>query len=200
MKSLYADIPRHVEYRGHIYRLNLSFDCVLKAFDVLENDDISPDVRPRLAVVLLIKSRRLPDTGILDEVLKIINDLTGTKKPGQKTARAMDFAEDADYIYAAFRQAYGIDLYKERGRLHWAHFIALLKALPDQTRMSQVASLRLRPLPKPTKYNAEERAALMKAKQAVALKSHGNIDDEAGAENLRQLFGALSTNAKKKGV
>ena len=70
-------------------------------------------------------------------------------------------------IRAAFRQAYGIDLYRDR--LHWIEFTELLNALPDDTRYTYVVGIRARPMPPATKWNAEERTWLMKAKADVAL-------------------------------
>ena len=55
-------------------------------------------------------------------------------------------------------------------RLHWWVFVALLDNLPDDTRMMKVAHIRTCPVPAPTKYNKEQRAALLRAKAAVALK------------------------------
>lgn len=62
---------------------------------------------------------------------------------GKKTVRAYDLTYDADTscIYAAFRQAYQIDL-TEIPYLHWWAFLALLENLPDSTAMAQRMQLR----------------------------------------------------------
>ena len=49
---------------------------------------------------------------------------------------AMDFACDADYLAAAYQQAYGIDLTSER--VHWWRFLALLRSLPEDTMMAKI--------------------------------------------------------------
>lgn len=62
---------------------------------------------------------------------------------GKKAVRAYDLTYDADAscIYAAFRQAYQIDLI-EIPYLHWWAFLALLENLPDSTTMAQRMQLR----------------------------------------------------------
>ena len=48
--------------------------------------------------------------------------------PRRSDRPVYDFDQDAAYIYAAFRQVYGIDL--QAGPLHWWAFSALLTSLP----------------------------------------------------------------------
>ena len=69
--------------------------------------------------------------------------------------RVMDFHQDAALILAAFRQAYGIDLYHEQGRLHWLEFLALLSGIPQNTRLSEVMEIRACKVPPATKNNHE---------------------------------------------
>lgn len=51
-----------------------------------------------------------------------------------------DYAYDADYIVAAFQQAYCIDLTAER--LHWWRFRALFLGLPEETTMRKILDIR----------------------------------------------------------
>lgn len=52
----------------------------------------------------------------------------------------LDYAIDADLIYAAFIQQYGIDLITER--LHWYQFCALLAGLKD-TKLNDIIGFRM---------------------------------------------------------
>lgn len=189
--KLYRPLPDVIEYKGRQYRLRLSFDRVLAALDVLEDDSVPPDVRKEAAVALLVKGRRKPDGGVIEAIFEMLSE----EKKSHAAPKTMDLSQDAAYIYAGFRQAYGIDLLRERGKLHWTQFSALLRSLPDDTRMMQIVSIRTRPIPKPTKYNADERAALMKAKQEYALRGSGKAAD--CAESAGRLFDALSAIAKR---
>lgn len=52
----------------------------------------------------------------------------------------IDYEYDSDYIYAAFRGQYGIDLLTED--MHWHVFLALIKGLNDSTRMREIMGYR----------------------------------------------------------
>lgn len=123
--------------------------------------------------------------GLLDTIFRAI---LGQEKLKGNGPVSISFSVDADRIIAAFWQAYGIDLTKER--LHWWVFVALLDNLPDDTRMMQVAHIRTRPLPAPNMYNKELRAALIRAKAAVALKP--NITPQQSADNLAAILIAMA--------
>lgn len=63
-------------------------------------------------------------------------------KPASRpdTGPAFDYRCDAPYIVAAFQQAYGIDLTREK--LHWFRFRALFAALPEDTLMAKIMGWR----------------------------------------------------------
>lgn len=63
----------------------------------------------------------------------------GSREP-RHTELAFDYATDASLIVAAFQQAYGLDL--TRARVHWWRFRALFAALPEDTALARVMSLR----------------------------------------------------------
>ena len=56
--------------------------------------------------------------------------------------KLIDFEQDAEYIYASFLQAYGINLLEVQNKLTWTEFKALLNALPDNTIMQQIIEIR----------------------------------------------------------
>lgn len=47
------------------------------------------------------------------------------------------FTQDAPYIYAAFKEQYGMDL-TEKESLHWWKFMALFESLGEDTKMSKI--------------------------------------------------------------
>ena len=125
---------------------------------------------------------------LLEEIIqKIIS--SGEKSSGK---RLMDFEQDAWAIYAAFVQAYGIDLHKTR--LHWWTFLDLLRALPEDTRFSQIIGIRGQPLPKPTKYNADERRRIAQLKAEYALRPTGNnaATKEEGLRKMAEMMMAMA--------
>lgn len=54
--------------------------------------------------------------------------------------RALDILADGDLIVGAFQQAYGIDL--TRDDVHWHRFLALLRSLPEDTKLVKVMGYR----------------------------------------------------------
>jgi len=65
-----------------------------------------------------------------------------TKRKGQRYQRrnsrepAFSFSQDAPYIYAAFKEQYGLDL--TTADLHWWKFMALFESLNEETKMSKI--------------------------------------------------------------
>ena len=158
--KLYESLPDHVYIRGRKIKLDLDFRNVLRMIDIFLQDDLTDEAREWLAMRCIC---RHPVKGMMPVVKRLLfpQDVKKAKE------RIMDYAQDADLIRAAFQQAYGIDLYKEK--MHWFRFSCLLACLPDGTRYSDVLGIRARPIPEPTKYNADERQWLIEAKARVRL-------------------------------
>ena len=171
--KLYETLPDGVTVNGRRYRLDFDFRNILRMNDELARDDVIPEARDYRAAKCIM--RRPPkDPGPL---LAAVRELLFGAPHGEAHEKIMDMAQDADLIRAAFRQNYGIDLWRDR--LHWLEFSALLAGLPDGSRYSDVVGIRARKVPSPTKYNAEERKWLMEAKARYALK----IDDKQAQAN-----------------
>ena len=117
------------------------------------------------------------------------------KIPNNK--KITDFTQDADLIRAAFLQEYGINLYRDK--LHWMEFSSLLAGLPDGNRYNDVLGIRARPMPAPTKYNAEERRWLAKAKADLALRLTDNEREVSLNQSLRDVATSLLALAGKGG-
>lgn len=156
-------LPDGVTVDGRFYRLDFDFRNVLRMIDYLERDDLMKEARDYNALRCLTRRPRN-----VKKVLDAVRSLLFQKTPESDAQKVTDFIQDAGLIRAAFWQAYGIDLYRDR--LHWFAFTELLNALPEETRYSYVVSIRARPMPAATKWNAEERQWLIKAKASVALE------------------------------
>lgn len=155
-------LPCGVTVDGKYYRLDLDFRNVLRMLDYLGRSDMLTEAREYNALRCVM---RRPKN--VSKVLDAVRSMLFQKQPKTDAKKVTDFIQDAPMIRAAFRQAYGIDLYRDR--LHWIEFTELLNALPDDTRYTYVVGIRARPMPPATKWNAEERTWLMKAKADVAL-------------------------------
>ena len=64
-------------------------------------------------------------------------------------------------------------------------FLELLRDLPPDTALMRTIEIRMRPVPKPDGHNAEQIAAIMKAKAAVAIKMSEEERRRSFAESLK---------------
>lgn len=157
--KLYERLPDSVIVNGKKIRVNLEFRNVLRMIEIIERDDLMPEAREWLAMRCIC---RRPRAGMMPVVMSMLF-------PKQEMRdRITDFEQDADLIRAAFRQAYGIDLFRDR--LHWFEFSCLFACIPEGTKYSEILSIRARPMPEPTAYNSREREWLAQAKSEFGLK------------------------------
>lgn len=140
------------------YIVNASFDVILRLFDLLDDKGINPSLRIETALNMLIGNSldnyKIEDKAdILKTILsnyvkmeeKQIYDISGEPLPDfliGKKEKTLDYNVDADLIYAAFIQVYGIDLIEQQGKLHWSKFQALMNGLPEGTTLSTIMGYR----------------------------------------------------------
>lgn len=139
-----------------VYQLDLSFDQVLTAFRALKDKEMTFYDRLQTYLELLIIGE-IPEIEFWIPAYDAINqlvmteqttgvryDLNGDPMPSPNSSKEsdFDFEVDAKYIFAAFMQAYGIDLIEVQGKLHWTKFVALLNALPSDTVFRQIRQIR----------------------------------------------------------
>lgn len=146
---------------GRFYKLDFDFRNVLRMMETLGRDDLTPEAREFLALKCLTK-RPKNVNAVLDAARALLFDST----PGSGK-RLTSFEQDAGLIRAAFRQAFGINLFRDK--LTWFEFKELLQNIPEGNQYAEVLGIRARPMPAATKYNQKEREWLMKAKQQCAL-------------------------------
>lgn len=176
---LQDDLPNSVTIDGKRVKLDLDFRNVLRMMEIMSRDDLMPDARLYLAAKCVCRRPKNPPA-IVDAVKTLL-----FKEPTRDAEKVTDFVQDAPMIRAAFRQSYGIDLYRDR--LHWIEFSELLNAIPEGSRYTEVVGIRARPLPAPTKWNTHEREWLLKAKADVAL----HLSDEEQAKKYEQDVGRI---------
>jgi hypothetical protein len=182
--KLQDSLPEGVTVDGKFYRLDFDFRNVLKMMDELDRDDVMPEARSYNALKCLTKRPRN-----VEKVLQAVKALLFEQKPKKDAKKVTDFVQDAGMIRAAFRQAYGIDLYRDK--LHWVEFSELLNAIPDGSRYTEVIGIRTRPMPAATKWNAEERKWLLKAKADVALHLSEKEQAKQYEEDVAKVFAGL---------
>lgn len=184
--NLYSPLPSSVEYRGREYQMDVSYDKVLESLAFLRRKDYNHSEKLEYISFLLFGDDVSPDDGLLSAAFDV---LFPEKSKGGK--RVFDFEQDAAVIYASFRQAYGIDLYAERGKLHWDAFIALLQNLPEDSAFCRLINIRTCPIPKPNKHNGEQIKALMKAKAKYRLRLSEEEERQQYQKSLQKIAACL---------
>lgn len=180
--NIYDQYPEEVELDGKIYPLNLSYDRVLMAIDLQGDNSLTAQDRLETQCTLLLARRKdLPESDRTRARLlrAVLNLLPKSEKTGEKY---IDFHQDAAMIRSAFFRI-GIDLLKDK--IHIIQFLELLADLPSDTALMRTVEIRQRPLPKPTNHNAEQIAALQKAKDRVAIKITEEERRERFAQSLK---------------
>lgn len=158
-------LPEGVEVEGRFYKCDFDFRNVLEMLDILSKEDLIQSAREYNALKCVMKHPR--------NVHKVLEAVKSTLFPKAKekqrsSKRITDYVQDAGLIRTAFRQAYGIDLFRDH--LHWLEFSELLNCIPDGSRYSEIVGIRARDIPAPTPYNKNEREWLIKAKASCALE------------------------------
>lgn len=174
-----------IEIDGKKYKINLSFDNVLRLFDMLNDKELSSIIQIKTGLEMLLNVCFLCDIETQEEIFyqvfkstvgkgvedKQPVDIAGNPMPDQveEEGKNYDLKQDAEYIYASFYSDYGIDLFEEQGRLHWEKFKALLGGLTDGSKFLRVIEIRTADLPK-GKGTSKQREQMKKLKQKYALK------------------------------
>ena len=197
--KLYKKLPDFVEYKGYEYRINPWFHVILYCTDVIHSNEYSDEEKILYAFDALVdtkfKSMSLRDkNGIL---VLAFQALFEKSKQSNDKKKIFDFEQDAKYIYAAFMQAYNIDLLDVK-ELHWWKFISLFNGLPQDTKIMQIIDIRTKPIPKRTKYNSEYITSLMKLKAEYKLEISQEEQEKQMQDFLGNLFNKLKAQAEKR--
>ncbi|WP_048792146.1 Gp15 family bacteriophage protein [Streptococcus cristatus] len=194
-RKLVDELVLEIEGEEQIFPLLLSFDRVLKLFEMWGDEEIPEIVRPLLALKIL--------TGVsfenltVDEAMEIVRaifeehiqtrkvddeveyDLAGnvikTTSSEEPHKRLYNLKYDGDYVFASFMQAYRIDLIEEIGRLHWKKFNSLLVGLPEGTKFVEVLKIRSY---EPQKGDSQEYIEKMRELQREFRLPDEDVDDE----------------------
>ena len=172
-------LKNSLEVDGKTYEADMSFNNVLDIFDVLKDNRLFLGMKLELIIKLLFgRETDLPEKYWL-EVWKMVKedwidvasaqaveyDVMGEPMPVDPGEKSLDFEYDAKYIYASFRQI-GINLFEEQGKMHWEEFQALLEALPEDTIIQRIRSIRTRTT---EGLSGKQKAELIKLKNLYAL-------------------------------
>lgn len=175
MNLLIDSLPEAVSINGAEYAIRSDFRTGIR-FELLIQDDEKPEAEKLLESLLLFYPE-IPDDihGAVDRMLWFYR--CGKEDEDQKAEEAKEEAPDSDlkadysfkhdaaYIYAAFLEAYGIDLTKTE--LHWWTFRALFLGLPEECAFQKIRGYRS--LKISSKMSKEQKEFYRKMKRLFAL-------------------------------
>ncbi|WP_262315370.1 bacteriophage Gp15 family protein [Lacticaseibacillus parakribbianus] len=194
---------------GVTYQLNLGYAVVLEVFRILADDGLSAQEHVELVTRLLVRGSASVAPAARDGLLQAIMDEKIDLAENRLAAsifkakgKAFDFDADASRIAASFMQQYHIDLTnaRERAKLSWAFFNALLDGLGPDTPFRQATAYRMMEIPKDA--TDEQRDHILKMKKLYSLKTStakpGSIEAQMiGLDRLQRI--KLLARMKKEG-
>lgn len=196
------------EFQGNILYLDMSFDNILRLFELFTDDNIPSFEKVLIALEMLIYEYEIIEelefreqfeiyNFILKEFLHIDVDKKETgesEESATPSKKTMDFVKDAVLIYASFLSEYQIDLFQEQDKLHWDKFSALLSNLGDNTAFKQIVSYRTMKVPSAKEASEEYRNHVQKMKRLYSLE-----DETEQAENLENTLDSIASTFKGGG-
>lgn len=186
--------------------IDLSFDTVLKFYELLEDKNLKAFEKIYKAFDLFyFGDDSLAKQFSFDQKSKFVEDVSNyiQKNPygnsedgslefeGVEPEKLYSYTQDAGAIYASFFADYGIDLLKERGKMHYITFKSLLSGLSDKTHFQRILSIRSRSV---AGLEGEALTALLELQEYYALDSEktvSNLDNQLGS-----MFDMLAAQAK----
>lgn len=187
-------------YQGKSYRLDLSFDTVISFYQLLDDEHFSAEEKVSVAFEMFfgfkpqnsdfavsafeqISSYLREQPYGNDDEEESSSDMQGNPTPAVKY---YSYTQDAQAIYASFRDQYGINLLQEKGRMHWDEFKALFAGLNDKTYMSRIIQIRMRDT---SELKGQELTDALNAKQYYELNE--NKTEEAREQQFTGFMNTL---------
>lgn len=204
-KSNPTGLSNEFSYQGRSYKLDLSFDTVISFYQLLDDDHFTAEEKASIAFEMFFGFEpKNPDFAIsaFEQISSYLrqqpygNDVeedVGTDMQGNSISavKYYSFTQDAEAIYSSFREQYGINLLKEKGKMHWDEFKALFAGLSDKTYMSRIIQIRMRDT---SELKGQELTDALNAKQYYELNE--NKTEEAREQQFTGFMNTLKAWAQ----
>ena len=135
-------LPESVTIGGVEYQINSGFRASIQ-FEILVQEEAEEDQLLEQMLEIYYGDQIPPD--IFQAVEKALwfyagGSLDQNNTNQRERSQPYSFEYDWDYIYAAFLEQYGVDLYETE--LHWWKFKAMFAALNDKVKFSEIIGYR----------------------------------------------------------
>lgn len=191
MSVFFCKPPEAVQIDGRDYKLNTDFRIWIEIEELLRSSELAPS--KKIAKCFTLAYNELPPnpSTALEELLKFYfqgKTPSFALSPAREsvTIPLYDFSLDFEYIYAAFLNQYGIDLYETE--LHWWKFRTLLSCINDDCKFAKIISYRSINIQDVT--DSKQRQFYEKMKKIYALPDNRTPEERelALAESIECLF------------
>lgn len=177
MFTLTYPLESSFEFEGHTINLDLTYDNILRMFELFDSDLFNSYEKVIYALNMLLESK-LPREMEFEELFSLYKFIMkefleidlDKKQDDQPKKKYMDWKKDAGLIYASFLSEYGIDLRQEQGKMHWHTFSALLQSLGDSTKFKKVVSYRAMKVPSTKEASEDYRKHILEMKELYSLE------------------------------
>ena len=140
MNKPFSKPSQSVRVGDRFFEINTDFRVWIEVSNQLERDDLSDFEKICMLLVMGYK-KELPQN--IDAAIEALFDFFSMGKRGSAPSshtQVLSFSQDEGFIYAAFMQQYGIDLYKDN--LHWHQFLQLLNSLGEDCALVRIMGYR----------------------------------------------------------
>lgn len=206
MFDLVEDLENTLIIDGTEYSFDLSFDIVIKFYELLEDKNLKSFEKIIKAFDLFyFDDEAVAEHFTFEQKQTAIEEISNyiQKNPYGNISSNLEnsengpekfysYSQDAGAIYSSFLADYGIDLLKEKGRMHFITFKTLLFGLSESTHFQRILSIRSRSI---AGLEGEALTSLLELQEYYALDSEktvNNLDDQLGS-----MFDMLAAQAKK---
>lgn len=190
-------------YKSTELHLNLSYDVVLRYFELIEDESFDTLAKSMIAFEMFVENaEEIEDISdradclemILNDYLEFnVEDANGEDSSGEQL---YDFTKDAGYIYASFLFDYQLDLVEMRGKLHWLEFLELFKNLSSKSKMGEAIYYRSVKVPSVKEVGQKERKRILDMKKYYRLHKE-TPQEQRMQHNIADLFGYLKAKSEK---
>lgn len=190
MNILIDRIPTSVKINNRRYRIRTDFRNSIQFDQLMQDDEVSDDDKLPLALNLYYPVIPRDIKKAVKKMLwfyKCGKEKEEIKKSinGKSDKQIFSFEYDAEYIYAAFLDQYGIDL-QDVEDLHWWKFKAMFKGLKEDNLISKIIGYRAIDLSKIE--DEKEREHYRKLQEFYKLPAKINKDEKEKINEIEKML------------
>lgn len=172
MQLLYEPLPDSISAGGSDYEILTDFRAWLKFGDLLKDDVLEDSEKLDFMRYWFVKiphemtAERFSGLRDFCAAKALEPDSGDAEQDGLQKPPTFDFRLDASFVVADFRRFYQLNLLTTE-YLHWWEFLALLRALPDESQVFRRIAIRSADLSKIK--DKDRKRAVMEAQMRIAI-------------------------------